>query len=125
MVQHVEENLPAFKFIYNESTTAFHEDTQTNWGSNSFYKKLESGTVSKNHIFTVEDSNPTTLLLKLDNIDSTPVSKQNLQKRGTASADCLEMIRNTIINIIGDPGIPDIKKVELYTKYRTLIPNVF
>jgi hypothetical protein len=34
------------------------------------------------------------------------------------------MIRNTIINIIGDPGIPDIKKVELYTKYRPLIPNV-
>ena len=28
---------------------------------NSFYKKLESGTFMKNHIFTVEDLNPTTL----------------------------------------------------------------
>ena len=90
---------------------------------NSFYKKLESGTVMKNHIFTVEDSNPTTLLVKLDNQDGTAITKQEFLKRGTDTLDRYPKLRTGAaeVQVIPDPGIPDIKRVELFTKYRPLI----
>ena len=94
---------------------------------NSFYKKLESGTVMKNHIFTVEDSNPTTLLVKPGIQDGTAITKQEFLKRGTDTLDCYPQLRTGAaeVQVIPDPGKPDIKKFELFTKYLPLIPLQF
>ena len=90
---------------------------------NFFYKKLASGTVSKNHIFSVEGSQPTMLSLKADNIAGTITTTQALAKSGVVNR--LDGLCSRALEAIADPGIPEIKQVELFTKYRRLIPLAF
>ena len=80
----------------------------------------------KNHIFTVEDSAPTTLLHRRDDLEESEVVQQQLKKRETRSAEEHNKdLQSLLPDNIPAPGIPDIKKVELYSKYRPLIPQTF
>lgn len=94
---------------------------------NQFYKKLESGSVSKNHVFTVEASNPTILQVRLDDIEGTPSECQQLLKKHKGQGIRIELLMSAEKNleILASPGVPDIKKVELYKKYRPLIPEQY
>ena len=97
------------------------------WGSflDKFYKKLEPGSIQKNHIFEVSHS--TTLVLKTDNI-TTNVSQdtQELRKGGGKNNICRkDQLRQIPRSKIKDPGVAEIKQVELYTKYRKFVPDQF
>ena len=97
------------------------------WGSflDKFYKKLEPGSIQKNHIFEVSHS--TTLVLKTDNI-TTNVSQdtQELCKGGGKNNICRkDQLRQIPRSKIKDPGVAEIKQVELYTKYRKFVPFQF
>ena len=93
-----------------------------------FYKKFESGTIKPNHVFSVDDSlEPGTIAVKVD--DEGNVTKQKLVKKGMGldANNWKQHLRAAHSNLIPIPecGIPDIKKVELYTKYRPLVPEEF
>ena len=52
--------------------------------------------------------------------------EQQLKKKETRSAEERNNdLRSSLPHDIPAPGIPDIKKVELYSKYRPLIPQAF
>eukprot|EP00536_Pseudo-nitzschia_multiseries_P017271 jgi/Psemu1/50148/gm1.50148_g len=66
-----------------------------------FYKDLKTGTIQPGHIFKVELDAPTTIKIWQDCLGRADVSVQDLQKRVT------------------------IKQIELYTKWRKLVPAEF
>lgn len=78
----------------------------------------------KNHIFTVKDPTRTVMNLKVDNIKTTvPDPPQELCKNGTACRK--EILRKDRPDTIPEPGVKDIKRVELFTKYRPFLPEEF
>ena len=91
---------------------------------NKFYKKLEGGSVAVNHIFTAQHDNPTRLLVKRDNIEGTVVTTQELAKK-LGGDNRKQLLRDYNIPVIPDPGIPEIKQVELYNKFRPLLPKEY
>ena len=88
-----------------------------NWDA-SFEKYLHKLSATLvNHIFEVSDDNPTTM--KTQVCDGKPVKTQQLLKREFIDYDWannLQLVR------LPEPGIQDIKKVELYNKWRLLVP---
>lgn len=91
----------------------------------SFYKRLASGTTFKTHIFSANKDNKTTLFFRDDDLPDTPTIAQDLLKRGTNTPDRFAKLRTPVIDTITPPGVPPIKQVELFTKYRALIPEAF
>lgn len=91
----------------------------------SFYKRLASGTTFKTHIFSANKDNKTTLFFRDDDLPDTPTTAQDLLKRGTDTPDRFAKLRTPVIDTITPPGVPPIKQVELFTKYRALIPEAF
>ena len=73
----------------------------------------------------MEAGTPTTLRLQADALERSAISLQDLKKRGAPNQIRLDLMKSTPINPIPLPGIPDIKKVELYKKYRPLIPTEY
>ena len=69
--------------------------------------------------------NTTCLNLKADNIETTlPGQPQELRK-GPGTGCRKEILRTDQPDTIPEPGIKEIKRVELYSKYRPLIPEEF
>jgi hypothetical protein len=60
-----------------------------------------------------------------DNIEGTPEDHQNLKKGMIPNR--LELLRTEFesINSVMAPGIPAIKQVELYSKFRHLVPEEY
>jgi len=69
----------------------------------------------------VDAANPRTLLTQVDDIEGTEIMTQDLGK-GLEGIDRSELLRSAEARIIPDPGVPNIKRVELYKNYRPLIP---
>ena len=92
---------------------------------NSIYTKIESGQVSKNHIFSVEeDVAPTTLSIRCDDLEGSETLCQRMVKKGTGGLDRINKLKHPrLLNIPPPAGVPAIKQVELYKKYRPLIPK--
>eukprot|EP00536_Pseudo-nitzschia_multiseries_P007462 jgi/Psemu1/18018/gm1.18018_g len=94
-----------------------------------FYKDLKTGTIQPGHIFTVESDAPTTIKIWQDCLGTADVSVQDLQKRVTV-VDCDRRLREAVWDfVLLDPvaptGIKEIKQIELYTKWRKLVPAEF
>lgn len=92
---------------------------------NTIYKQLETGKTHKTHIFSSNNDNKGTLFRKDDDLPETPVTFQNLMKRGTDTPNRAALLKPPALRAIVPPGIPPIKQVELFTKYRGLIPEAF
>ena len=92
---------------------------------NKYYKCLEPGTVSKNHLFTVEDKEPTMLKKWVDDLEASQVKVQDLKKKGVDDKQHFILLWSTFPDSILEPGIADIKKVELFTNFRPLLPPQF
>jgi len=114
-----------FKTSKNIEVRKVQDFKKVNVFLNMFYKPFESGTILKNHIFTVDAIAPTTVKMKTDNIQGTPECFSDL-KKGTGSMDDRRAsLKSYVLQVIQPPGLPDIKKVELYTKWRPLLPAAF
>ena len=92
---------------------------------NTIYKQLETGKTHKTHIFSSNNDNKGILFRKDDDLPETPVTFQNLMKRGTDTPNRAALLKPPALRAIVPPGIPPIKQVELFTKYRGLIPEAF
>ncbi len=86
-----------------------------------FYKKFPAGTIQRNHIFWVDDSNPTRIYTKIS--DEADVEVLNLQTG--QHRDRVQSLQSYNLALIPAPGLKDIKQVELYTKFRKFVPFEF
>ena len=93
--------------------------------SNSIYKRLAPRTTHKTHIFSATKDNKTTIVLQDDALPETIETTQDLMKQGTNTAGRSALLKPPALNPIKAPGVPPIKQVELFTKYRNLIPEAF
>ena len=80
-----------------------------------------------NHIFTVKDDAVSTMNLKADDIGTTVArAPQNLRKGRRDQTSCRKAtLRSDQPDIIPEPGIQEIKQVELFTKFRPLLPEKY
>eukprot|EP00536_Pseudo-nitzschia_multiseries_P015627 jgi/Psemu1/43265/gm1.43265_g len=97
---------------------------------NLFYKELKTGTIQPGHIFTVESDAPTTMKIWQDQLGTAAVSAQDLKKQVTVVLDRNLGLRDAVRDfVLLDPvaptGIKEIKQIELFTKWRKLVPAEF
>ena len=99
------------------------------------YKQPTGGSFKRTHLFTFTKQNltPTLMLMqddcntvvRVDNLLPTSTRQNAKAKKMTANDRKIaisSMLNN--LNVLKSPGIRPIKQVELYTKWRTLIPDV-
>mgnify|MGYP005848044159 CR=1 FL=1 len=70
-----------------------------------------------NHIFEIDETESTTMKTQL--YDGQPVKTQKLLKKESIGTD---WANNLQLNIIPEPGLQDIKRLELFDKWRLLVP---
>eukprot|EP00536_Pseudo-nitzschia_multiseries_P008472 jgi/Psemu1/20491/gm1.20491_g len=93
-----------------------------------FYKDLKTGTIQPGRIFTVASDAPTTIKIWQDCLGTADVSVQDLQKRVTMDHDhqFQEAAQDfVLLDPVAPTGIKEIKQIELYTKWRKLVPAEF
>ena len=91
----------------------------------NFYKRPEAGTVTRTHIFSMNQDEPG--ILKVQDDISSDVRVQNLRKGNQSNTDRKRMILQSLkeMNPMPKPGIKPIKQVELGSKWRPLVPEEF
>ena len=100
---------------------------------NKYYRSLKSGETNRTHIFTIKESVCSTWLLKKDDADAPERIDKLLPTRRNKKALSLEPQERKIAiqNLLSDltmlpaPGIPPIKQVELYKKWRKVISDEY
>jgi hypothetical protein len=93
------------------------------WGKalNTFYKKFPAGTIFTNHVFSCDLAAPTTLRIK-EWKDAATEQKKKFVKRGTAGSDYAKLMKQYKLEQLVEPGLWEIKQVELWVKWRKCIP---
>jgi len=86
-----------------------------------FYNKFPAGMIQQNHVFWVEDSNPTTMYIKAS--DDAEIVEVDFMKGDYE--DRMDELLDFVIAPIEAPGLREIKQVELYTKFRKFVPEEF
>ena len=98
---------------------------------NKYYRTLKNGETNRTHVFTVKKERGTTLLIKKDDINSMESLDDILPTRRNKTAIFRQpterepLIKGLLqeLEVLSVPGIPDIKQVELYTKWRKLLKD--
>jgi hypothetical protein len=98
-------------------------DTFKDYGSvlDKLYKPFKNGTIQQHHIFLVQDTQPTVMIMKACNSDD-EIYRYEFNNKVNNRADVL---RTTQPTILPRPGIKPIKQVELYKKWRPFVPAQF
>ena len=95
---------------------------------NNFYVRFKPNTIYPGHVFLVEKSNPTEMTILEDQIVNCVPKKQNFAK------GCKDLVIrkqsllryfSTDMKHLVSEGVKDIKKVELFKKYHTIIPDEY
>ena len=91
---------------------------------NKYYRRIETGKTSSGHIFTAT-AGATSLTIKTDNLGTHPIHVQEMKKR-VATIDSDERLKllqtREGIEPCPTPGISGIKQIELYKKWRSIVP---
>ena len=77
--------------------------------------------IQQNHVFWVEDSNPTTMYIKAS--DDAEIVEVDFMKGDYE--DRIDELLDFVIAPIEAPGLREIKQVELYSKFRKFVPEEF
>ena len=95
-----------------------------------FYRRFTSGTVHKAHIFScnVEDG-ASIMKIRVSEweLEDEPEVNTEMKKRAATNTNFGELTREDALkefnpSLLEAPGIPEIKRCELYNKYRPLVP---
>ena len=90
---------------------------------NEFYKELKSGMIQINHCFDGTVDNPTVMNVKEDR---DAINKlQNLKKGMLSAEEWMQQMRTYKFKQLLQPGLKDIKRVELYKKWHPFVPVEF
>ena len=91
-----------------------------------YYKVITSGKLLTGHIFTVEDSNPAMTIINQDRLGTALPHKQSLKlpllDRTAKETRIQELLLLPGLEKIGELGIPAIKQIKLYKKWREIVP---
>ena len=104
----------------------FHLD----WDSyfDKLYKRPAAGTVTCNHIFRADSGNLAQLATEsVKNVD-VQIQKLNKVKHNSTAGEKAartRVLRHGTPQVITPPGVKPIKQVELYTKWRPVVPEEF
>jgi hypothetical protein len=91
----------------------------------SFYNQFPPGTIQKNHIFWVDSTNSTTMMMKISH-DAQSTVRHNFKKNNNVSNDNrFRQLMAASLSAVTRPGIKPIKQVELYKKWRPFVPHQF
>jgi hypothetical protein len=95
-----------------------------------FYRRFTPGTVHKSHIFSSNIDNGTKMKINVSmwELDKELAMEQDMIK--VKKTEFGELTRKQAMEqwkpvLLGAPGIPDIKRCELFNKYRPLVPQPF
>jgi len=86
-----------------------------------FYDKFPPSKIQQNHIFWVEDVDPTKMYLKRS--DEADFEKIDFKK--SSVRDRTRQLQNYILTAVEAPGLKEIKQVELWSKFRKFVPPEF
>jgi len=86
-----------------------------------FYDKFPPSKIQQNHIFWVEDVDPTKMYLKRS--DEADFEKIDFKK--SFVADRTRQLQSYIMTAVEAPGLKEIKQVELWSKFRKFVPPEF
>jgi hypothetical protein len=104
------------------------EDVFKDYGAmlDTFYGTFKPGTIQKNHIFRVEDTDAS-LLMQCSTHSEAPFVEQAMLKRGQARGDTTRIAAMEAFELqtLKAPGLRPIKQVELYKKFRPFVPREF
>jgi flavodoxin len=89
-----------------------------------FYTKFQPNTIFKNHIFSCFSTAPSTLIIK-EWRDADIVFSRDFAKRGTKGPNRVQLMKEYQFQQLKEPGLREIKQVELYSKWRKFIPHQF
>jgi hypothetical protein len=83
------------------------------------------GDILPNHMFVVEEKNPTTMVVNRNNlVDSDKSKRFDVKKNDRKFPDRVFALRNCInLETIIEKGIPDIKRKELFYNWRRFVPE--
>ncbi len=77
----------------------------------------------QNHIFSCNSSAPTTTTLSTKEwSDADTDEKRNFVKKGAAGSDHAQLMKQYKLEQLREPGLREIKQVELWVKWRKCIP---
>jgi hypothetical protein len=92
---------------------------------NKLYTRLKDGSVKVNHSFRVQASEGATVVqTKLDESDNIAAISQNIKKGGVTDTERLELLQQ-VPDQVNPPGLNKLKQVDLYKKWRPLLPPRF
>jgi hypothetical protein len=104
------------------------EDVFKDYGAmlDNFYGTFKPGTIQKNQIFRVEDTDAS-LVMQCSTHSEAPFVEQAMLKRGQVRFDKTRVAAMEAFELqtLKAPGLRPIKQVELYKKFRPFVPREF
>ena len=113
----------------NEHVEAVHVDSSVFYDFdgrlNPYYKALTAGSVNRSHIFKFQHNKPG--VLELQDNTSAPIRSQDMKKGSWNIEERKRLLREvlTSLNPITPPGVKAIKQLELWKKWRPLVPEEY
>jgi hypothetical protein len=94
---------------------------------NILYDTITSGFCEPGHVYTVVSSMPTVLTIKFNLLNTYEDHVQDMKKDGNISdADRVHQLRSRILlETIPFPSIPEVKQIELFRKWRKVVPEEY
>jgi len=95
-----------------------------NWDGflDKFYMRFQSGTVQRNHIFSVAKERGETVM-SLFEADGEEIATRNFKRGKATSEERRAAMKETTRDNLPFPGVKEIKQVELFTKWREYVPQ--
>jgi hypothetical protein len=92
-----------------------------------FYRDFTTPKILKWQIFTcsTEGATKTTITLRASDLPDAETTNYELRKKVKGGADGRAVLMATELESLPAPGLREIKQVELYTKYRPLVPEMY
>jgi hypothetical protein len=92
---------------------------------NLFYKTIDDGECSPGHVFTVDESRPTTMIIHRNRLGTYKEHEQDMKINNgkIKDEDRISLLRSrSLLKTIPFPGIAAIKQIELFKKWRKVVP---
>jgi hypothetical protein len=92
-----------------------------------FYRNFTTPKILKWQIFTcsTEGAMKTTIILRASDLPNAETTDYEMGKQVNGGADERAVLMATELETLPAPGLKEIKQVELYTKYRPLVPEEY
>ena len=95
---------------------------------NLYYTPIAAGICKPGHIFTCEAMTPTVMTIHKDDLGTSEPHVQSfaITRIGMTHGDRLKNLRERLeLETLVAPGIPEIKQVDLYRKWRKIVPSEY